>query len=188
MVKKFKNLNPFTDVILRFQSTCHHCFSGGNIIAVGDDRALLTSMRSRYPFYNIRGYILYGHGGNIVRAWAGHRSILPVTVTRKGKGAIFRSYRTVMESIPYEHRGNSVRTQRQYRTSIEAILYDHRGNIVRAWTGHRSVPPVTGTNIRSCVRTILCLYDIFVMIIFKEPYLPGILASVRLRLPKHYNW
>ena len=155
LVKKFKNLNPFTDLIFRFQSTCHHCFSGGNIIAVGDDCAPITYMRSRYLFYNICGYILYGHGGNIVRAWTGHRSIPPVNVTRKGKGEIFRSYRTVMESIPYEHRGNTVRTQRQYRTIIEAISYEHRGNIVQAWTGHRSVPPVTRTNIRSCVCTVL---------------------------------
>ena len=104
--------------------------------------------------------IPHGHGGNTVRAWTGHRSVPPVNVTRKGKGEICRSYRTVMEAIPYEHRVNTVRTYRQYRTSVEAILYDHRGNIVQAWTGHRSVPPVTGTNIGSCVRTILCLYDL----------------------------
>ena len=86
------------------------CFSGGNIIVVGDDRAPLTYIRSRYPLCNTRGYILYGHGGNTVRAWKGHRSIPPVNVTRKGKGAILRSYRTVMESIPYKHRGNIVQT------------------------------------------------------------------------------
>ena len=86
----------------------------------------------------------YGHGGNIVRAWTGHRSVPPVTVTRKGKGAICRSYRTVIEAIPYEH----------------------RRNIVREWTVRRSVPPVTGTNIESCVRTMLCLYDLVIIIIF----------------------
>ena len=32
------------------------CFSGGNIIAVGDDRAPLTYIRSRYQLCNIRGY------------------------------------------------------------------------------------------------------------------------------------
>ena len=47
--------------------------------------------------------IPYGHGGNTVQAWTGHRSVTPVTVTRKGKGVICRSNRTVMEAISYEH-------------------------------------------------------------------------------------
>ena len=75
---------------LEARLTCEECFSGGNIIAVGDDHAPLTYICSKYPLCNIRGYILYGHGDNTVRAWTGHRSIPPVTVTRKGKGAIFR--------------------------------------------------------------------------------------------------
>ena len=53
--------------------------------------------------------IPYDYGGNTVQAWTGHRSVTPVTVTRKGKEAICRSYRTVMEAIPYEHRGNNIR-------------------------------------------------------------------------------
>ena len=32
-----------------------------------------------------------------------------------------------------------------------------RGNTVRAWTGHRSVPPVTMTNIRSFVFTMVVI-------------------------------
>ena len=32
-----------------------------------------------------------------------------------------------------------------------------RGNTVRDWAGHRSVPPVTVTNIRSYVRPILVI-------------------------------
>ena len=54
-------------------------------------------------------YVPFGHGGNIVQAWTGHRSVPPVTVTIKGKGETCRSYRTVMEAIPYKHRGNTVR-------------------------------------------------------------------------------
>ena len=125
-------------------------------------------------------YVPRKHGGNTVRAWTGQRSVPPVTVTRKGKGEICRSYLTVMEAIPYDHRqvtgqyrlwpwlervrgkyaGHTVQSWRQYCTSIEAILYEHRGIIVQAWTGHRSVPPMTGTNIGSCVCMILCLYDL----------------------------
>ena len=29
--------------------------------------------------------------------------------------------------------------------NLEAIPYEHGGNTVQAWTGHRLVPPVTGT-------------------------------------------
>ena len=54
--------------------------------------------------------ILYDYGGNTVREWTVHRSVPPVTVTRKGKGAICRSYHTGTTAIPYEHRGNKVRT------------------------------------------------------------------------------
>ena len=54
-------------------------------------------------------YVPSKHVGNTVQAWIGHWSVPPVTVTRKGKKAIFRSYRTVMEAIPYEHIGNTVR-------------------------------------------------------------------------------
>ena len=82
--------------------TCEECFSGGNIIAVGYNRAPLTYIRSRYPLCNIRRYILYGHGGNTVRAWTGHRSIPPVTVTRKGKGGN-------IQVISYGHGVNNVR-------------------------------------------------------------------------------
>ena len=59
------------------------------------------SMLSMY--YNDGTYVTSEHGGNTVRAWTGHRSVPPVTVTRKVKGAIFRSYHTIMEAIPYEH-------------------------------------------------------------------------------------
>ena len=55
-------------------------------------------------------YVTSEHGGNTVRAWTGHRSVTSVTMTRKGKGEIYRSHRTVMEARPYEHIDNTVRT------------------------------------------------------------------------------
>ena len=48
-------------------------------------------------------YISIDQGGNTVRAWTGHRSVPPVTLTKKGKGEICRYYRTVIEAIRYEH-------------------------------------------------------------------------------------
>ena len=48
-------------------------------------------------------YVPSEHKGNTVRAWTGHRVVPPLTVTRKGKEAIYRSYCMVMEAIPYEH-------------------------------------------------------------------------------------
>ena len=53
--------------------------------------------------------IPYGHDGNNVLSWNGHRSVPPVTLTRKDKGVICRSYCTVMDEIPYEHKDNTVR-------------------------------------------------------------------------------
>ena len=70
-------------------------------------------------------YVPNEHEGSTVQAWTGHRSVPPVTVTRKVKGAIYRSYCTVMEAILYEHRGNTVQTRRQYNTSIQAIPCEH---------------------------------------------------------------
>ena len=48
-------------------------------------------------------YVPSNHGGNTLQAWTGHMSVPLVTVNRKGKVEIYRSYRTVMEAIPYEH-------------------------------------------------------------------------------------
>ena len=85
-----------------------------------------------------------------------------------------------MQVIPYGHGGNNVRVKRKYHMDIEAIPYEHRGNIVRAWTGHGSVPPVTGTNIQSCVCTILCLYDLVFVRSCSHNYI--LRASTALRL------
>ena len=61
------------------------------------------------------------YAGYAVRAWTSHRSVPPVTVTRKDKGAICRLFHTSMERGQY-------------------ASYDAQER-----TGHRSVPPVTVT-------------------------------------------
>ena len=67
----------------------------------------ITNIRS-YVFTTVEiAYVPINSRGNTVRAW---RSVPPVTVTRKGKGAICRSYRTVMKEIPYDYRVNTVLT------------------------------------------------------------------------------
>ena len=53
-------------------------------------------------------YVPSEHGSNNLREWTVHRSVPPVTVTRKGKGEICRSYRTVIDEILYEHKYNTV--------------------------------------------------------------------------------
>ena len=37
------------------------------------------------------------------------------------------------------------------------VPIENEGNTVRAWAGHRSVPPVTVTNIRSYVHTMVVI-------------------------------
>ena len=55
-------------------------------------------------------YVPSKHEVNNVQSCTGHRSVPPVTVTRKGKRGMCRSYHTVMEAIQYKHRGNIVQT------------------------------------------------------------------------------
>ena len=86
------------------------------------------------------------YAGYSVRGWTGHRSVSPVTVTRKGKGAIRRLCHTSMEAIPYGHRRNTEREGGIHRlcsTSMEARPYSHKRNT------ERERGPYTGYAVRS---------------------------------------